>query len=97
MSAPEKQGRPVKLDYALKILGENLQREEKNLIFWKNIIDSHESLGAPSGLAQGTIYTADPLALRQAKGSISSTENRIEELKKAMQLLSPTPQQKPEQ
>lgn len=67
-------GRPEKYDYTLKILNEALRKEESGLAYWKGIIDNPN---------------AEPLSLRQAKGNISSNEQRVEELKKAILILSP--------
>jgi hypothetical protein len=72
-------GRQQKYDYTLNILNEVLRKEEKGLAIWKQIVDNPNS---------------DHLSLRQAKGNIPSTENRIDELKKAIEVLNP-PQQEP--
>jgi hypothetical protein len=63
-----------KPEYSLKVLREVLLKEERGLAIWKAIVDNPNS---------------DALALRQAKGNIPSTENRIEDLKRAIELIDP--------
>ena len=58
--------------YTTKVLREQLQKEEKDLSMWENII----------------ILNKDINSVKQAKGNISSTQHRIEELKKVLEIIS---------
>lgn len=74
-------GKQVRYEYTVKLLNEDLRKQEDSLAFWKAIIDNPN---------------AEPLSLRQAKGNISSNENRVDELKRAIEALTPPkPEAKP--
>lgn len=72
-------GRQQKFDYSPAILRRVLSKEEKDLEFWNAVISNPSS---------------DALAIRQAKGNLSGTENRIKELNAAIDLLDP-PKEEP--
>lgn len=67
-------GKQIKFDCSTALLKRALAKEEKDLLFWNNVISN---------------LSSDPAAVRQAKGNISGTENRITELKAALNLLDP--------
>ena len=64
----------IKYDFSLALLRRALAKEEKDLQFWNEVKDNPMS---------------DEKALKQAKGNISGTEQRITELKLAIPLLEP--------
>lgn len=70
-------GRQIKCDYSLAVLRKTLFKEEKDLEFWNRVQQTQES----DLLAY--------YAVRQAKGNLSSTEQRIKDLKAAINLLDP--------
>lgn len=67
-------GKQQKFEYAPEVLRLLMVREEKDLSTWKDIVNNPNS---------------DALSLRQAKGNLSGTESRINELKAAINLLNP--------
>jgi hypothetical protein len=67
-------GKQQKFDYSPAILRKVLNKEEKDLEFWNAVVANPNS---------------DVFAIKQAKGNISGTENRIKELNAAINLLDP--------
>lgn len=61
----------MKYPYTKKILSEILEKEEKDLLFWQNIVSDNK----------------DELSVIQAKGNIPNNEYRIDEIKKALEVL----------
>ncbi len=62
-------------EYSLKILRDFLSKEEKSLMYWKYVIEKD---------------TTDELLMRQANGNIPSNIERIEDLKRSIELINTT-------
>lgn len=65
----------TKFPFSVNLLTDRLNQEVKDLAIWNAVLVSNGSTAS---------------GLRQAKGNIPSTENRIKELKSALELLNPS-------
>ena len=66
--------RQRKPEYVIATLRRLINKEEIDLKMWRDIIDNPNS---------------DALSLRQAKGNISSTEGRIQEMIEVLSIIDP--------
>lgn len=67
----------TKFPFSVKLLTERLAKEEHDLAIWQNVVENKTNCWTDK-------------AIRQAKGNIPSTQNRIKDLKEGIDLLNPS-------
>ena len=67
----------IKFPFSVNLLTDRLNKEVKDLAIWNGVFENRNN-------------TWTEYAVRQAKGNIPSTENRIKELKDALAFLNPS-------